>query len=183
VVDAHPPDQYIGAFLIDDDSHGVRLVKRNIAKLLMLSGSSRIVACTEWRDYAPSVLASSLGLPLYHSFMILETDDNMVVCTEKYSDYLEIMCGKSSMSYKVMESFRPTGARRGNITEAQSRRTLDCPMPVRDFLEWVAGPLASKWKPYNLLFSNCQHYSKEVQDFLVDPQEQDIPDEPQEHEW
>jgi len=180
VVDAHPPEQYIGAFQIDDDSAGVRLVKRNIAKMLMLSGSSSIVACTEWRDYAPTFLASSLGLPLYHSFMILETDDNMVVCTEKYSDYLEIMCGKSCMAHKVMERFRPTGARRGNITEAQPRCTLDCPVQLRDFLEWVAGPLALKWKPYNLLFSNCQHYSKEVQEYLIEPP--DIPDEPQEHE-
>ncbi|CAK0893349.1 unnamed protein product, partial [Prorocentrum cordatum] len=41
--------------------------------------------------------------------------------------------------------------------------------PAGDFEDWVSGPLAIAWRPYCLLSSNCQHYARDLQNFLMDP--------------
>merc|ERR1719443_805986 len=66
--------------------------------------------------------------------------------------------------FRVTEDVR-TVARSSSFRH--ERHDVDVYLTVQHLLDWIAGPLAEKWRQYNLVWSNCQHYAEDLRQFLM----------------
>merc|ERR1712061_713063 len=93
-------------------------------------------------------------------------------------DTLEIVLGKREAMRVLVPLFRATGEPRNLYQECPTEELPTvahsgaCPsgssqgVRVNELFEWIVGPLALKWQPYDLVFNNCQHFTKDLHDFL-----------------
>jgi hypothetical protein len=65
----------------------------DVQRLLDLSGTSRIIAATEWREKISET--QWYTIIFYHAFMMLEVEGGFLICTEKYNDKLELMFARA----------------------------------------------------------------------------------------
>lgn len=129
----------------------------------------RIVGFTERRQYW-SHMPQDAGLPTYHTYMIIEIAGDCYIVLEKKTSQLEIMFGEGPVVCDFMHEFRATGRGR-NVRLCVNRpaEKVTSQVTVRQLMEYVDGPLAKSWKPYDLFQANCQHFSQELLEFLRDP--------------
>eukprot|EP00747_Dinoflagellata_sp_TGD_P185428 gnl/TRDRNA2_/TRDRNA2_41981_c0_seq1.p1 gnl/TRDRNA2_/TRDRNA2_41981_c0~~gnl/TRDRNA2_/TRDRNA2_41981_c0_seq1.p1 ORF type:complete len:421 (-),score=66.40 gnl/TRDRNA2_/TRDRNA2_41981_c0_seq1:70-1332(-) len=148
--------------------------RADLGEVLAPHSDARIEACTEWRQtFSDFQFSTHAWLPLYHSFMLLEVAGDYVICTEKYSDKLELMFGPA----EIMNLFAPhfhsnMDGRKSSFR--QERCILNRRVTIQHLIDWISGPLAIVWKPYSLMGGgNCQDYAKQLQQFLEDPSSAD----------
>lgn len=107
----------------------------------------------------------------YHAFTILELDmgQALMMC-ERKTDMLELVFGEAGIQFPFMKAFRAMGPGRnpGRCFE-EPRVACSSRITVRQLLDWLDGPVEENWKPYNLVEANCQHFSAELQTFLLNP--------------
>jgi len=142
-----------------------------ISELLLPYATSEITAFTEWRErfseaqlWTPSVF--------YHAFILMEVEGEKLLCTEKYSDKLDVMFGDADVLRAFATRHHAHGVPRKSSVP-QERWPLPSKVFIRDLLDWINGPLAKVWQPYNLVSSNCQHYANDLQKFLLDPSKEE----------
>mmetsp|Transcript_23192 Transcript_23192/g.64809 ORF Transcript_23192/g.64809 Transcript_23192/m.64809 type:complete len:423 (-) Transcript_23192:54-1322(-) len=107
----------------------------------------------------------------YHAWIILEVAgcDLFIVC-EKKTDRLELMIGEGQIVRLVAKHFRVNGTERdAQRYFEQPRQVLDSKVTVCQLLEWLDGPLSDHWEMYDMLWSNCQHFTTTLEAFLLDP--------------
>lgn len=105
--------------------------------------------------------------PLYHAFVLLELEHDWHLCTERYNDKLEVMCGRGSLARLFMEQYRSTGdERRVDDCFGLEPELVSSDASVATLLDWIDGRLAKRWQPYDFLQANCQHYAQEVQELI-----------------
>eukprot|EP00930_Biecheleria_cincta_P105534 TRINITY_DN9829_c1_g1_i1.p1 TRINITY_DN9829_c1_g1~~TRINITY_DN9829_c1_g1_i1.p1 ORF type:complete len:451 (-),score=79.75 TRINITY_DN9829_c1_g1_i1:48-1400(-) len=181
--------RYYGLF---QPGHGMRFLRMERMSLLRppdfvlkdwLQGS--ITAFTEYRQRFWSFQPSSWLT--YHNFTILEVNGGALhILMERVSDQLEIMVGsgsgstpeQSSVVSNFMQEYRSTGQLR-NLARcyAEPKTVLRSKVTLQQLLRWLDGPVRSRWVPYSLLQSNCQHFQAELHQFLlshVDPNERHL---------
>lgn len=110
-------------------------------------------------------------LVVYHTFMLLELDGgDVVICTERHGEHLEIMIGEGKLMQTFATRFRATGERRcSSVMQERQSLGLGAGTPqlmVADLLAWLSGPLARTWQTYCLFRANGHHYIQQVQGFL-----------------
>jgi len=182
--------RYYGLF---QPGHGMRFLRMARMSLMRppdlvlkdwLQGS--ITAFTEYRQRFWSFQPSSWLT--YHNFTILEVNCGALhILLERVSDKLEIVVGsgggntpeQSSVVSNFMQEYRSTGQLR-NLARcyAEPKTQLRSKVTLHQLLRWLDGPVRSRWVPYSLLQSNCQHFQAELHHFLlsqVDPNERPLP--------
>jgi len=107
----------------------------------------------------------------YHSFLLLELDGGVLyILCERKTDLLEMVIGETGIPLECMKAIRASGAGR-NPHECFEGPRVELPVAVsvREFLEWIDGPVEENWQPYDMLSTNCQHFVGLVKTFLLDP--------------
>lgn len=107
----------------------------------------------------------------YHAFVILELDGGaMFLLLEKKTDMLEMVIGEPELPFGVMKAFRAVGGGRNvRLCTERPRQELHIRTSVYQLLEWMDGPVEEGWAHYDMLGSNCQHFARDLQDFLLKP--------------
>eukprot|EP00929_Paragymnodinium_shiwhaense_P104851 TRINITY_DN69619_c0_g1_i1.p1 TRINITY_DN69619_c0_g1~~TRINITY_DN69619_c0_g1_i1.p1 ORF type:complete len:786 (+),score=169.47 TRINITY_DN69619_c0_g1_i1:54-2411(+) len=150
---------------VESSLRHVALRRSDPSELLERYGGSIIRSSTEWRSKLSE--GQRVMLLLYHAFALLEVDDGIAICTEKYNDKLELMFGQVGLVAPFAVRYRATGDER-KPAFPQARRELEQLVTVADLVSWICGPIAVVWRPYCLLQSNCQHYVRDLGRFLTD---------------
>mmetsp|Transcript_65990 Transcript_65990/g.127361 ORF Transcript_65990/g.127361 Transcript_65990/m.127361 type:complete len:362 (-) Transcript_65990:96-1181(-) len=121
------------------------------------------------QDY--SVLPRGL-IPSYHSFTLLDVGSppEMSVLLERKGDKLELMFGFDPLARGFMKQYRALARPRNpKLCYELPSKPVHPSVTVCNLLEWIDGPLAQSWELYNMLDSNCQHFTKQLQSFLQNP--------------
>lgn len=143
----------------------VRLQEVAASQLLQLNPSAAIVAYSEWRSKFSE--GQYLTLLFYHAFMFLEVEGGLAICTEKYNDKLELMFGEKQLLSTYGKHYRATGDQRKPSFQ-HSHCKVERYVSMKELVDWICGPLAIVWRPYCLINSNCQHYARDLVQFLED---------------
>mmetsp|Transcript_93470 Transcript_93470/g.261439 ORF Transcript_93470/g.261439 Transcript_93470/m.261439 type:complete len:377 (+) Transcript_93470:79-1209(+) len=107
----------------------------------------------------------------YHAFILLEIEDGLLyILCERKTDMLELVIGSEDIPYAFMKAFRAAGPGR-NLSRCvdEPRQAVTSRVTVRQLFGWIDGPLEERWRPYDLLQANCQHFVDELQSFLLQP--------------
>ncbi|CAK0837164.1 unnamed protein product, partial [Prorocentrum cordatum] len=150
----------------------------DIRDLLGPVWGSPILSYSELRF--PFLAARFLELPaplgLYHVAVLLDVEGpQYAISIEKWEDRIEVMLGERGALCRGLERCRsggePRGAPAGSMVVLPSVRvgaaSAEGPRPrVADLYRWLAGPVASGWRPYDLLHANCQHFCGDLVGFL-----------------
>mmetsp|Transcript_61267 Transcript_61267/g.163931 ORF Transcript_61267/g.163931 Transcript_61267/m.163931 type:complete len:365 (-) Transcript_61267:13-1107(-) len=140
-----PPDRFLGQYLYHP-----------------------LLAFTEVRQFWSRLPAGLINT--YHSFTVIDAAGDFSLLLEKKTNQLEFMFGRGPLARTFMKEFRALATPRNvNRCTEQPRRPLPGDITVCRLLDWMDEPLAKRWLPYSLWDSNCQHFSKTVEDFLCDP--------------
>ena len=145
----------------------VRLQEVAATDLLKLNPSAAVVAYSEWRSKFSE--GQYLTLLFYHAFMFLEVEGGLAICTEKYNDKLELMFGEKQLLSTYGRCYRATGDQRKPSFQ-HSHCKVERQVSMKEFVDWICGPLAIVWRPYCLINSNCQHFARDLVHFLQDRQ-------------
>ncbi|CAJ1421035.1 unnamed protein product [Effrenium voratum] len=144
----------------------VKVKEVTTAELLNCGPSSAaITAYSEWRSKFSE--GQYMTLLFYHAFMFLEVEGGLAICTEKYNDKLELMFGDLQLVRSYGRCYRATGEQRRPSLQ-HSHCKVERYVTLRELVDWISGPLAIVWRPYCLINSNCQHYARDVVQFLSD---------------
>jgi hypothetical protein len=111
----------------------------------------------------------------YHAFVVLEIDHGaLFVLCERKTDMLELVVGEVGIPLAFMKAFRAVGpGRNPSRCVEEPRRMITTRITVRQLLGWLDGPVEERWKPYDLLKANCQHFVADLQSFLLEPSSPD----------
>jgi len=151
----------------------VRYIRRRPDRLShVLSGSEsrRIDAYVECRTKMMD--AQPRDWMFYHAFMLLEVGGGFMLCTEKYNHSLESMFGEQELVQAFASHYRATGQPRRIAARRCARKVLPSEgsaPTVGNLMDWIDGPCAKKYQPYDLFRMNCQHYSEDLMRFLEAP--------------
>jgi hypothetical protein len=113
----------------------------------------------------------------YHSYTIIEVGDgDLFLAMEKKTTRLEFMFCEGQLCRAILKDFRAAGAVRDlkKCTELPKEEVSDGPT-LREVLDWVDGPCAEHWQPYDMMRSNCQMFVSDLQSFLRSPSRADFP--------
>lgn len=113
----------------------------------------------------------------YHTFTILNIGDtDLHILLERKDNQLEMIIGNGKGALEFMKCFRAVvRPRKVDLCEEQPSCKLGSKVTVGQLLEWVDG-LQKTWQPYDLLVANCQHFSRDLREFLLDPQSDSLKD-------
>ncbi|CAE6920617.1 unnamed protein product [Symbiodinium sp. CCMP2592] len=143
----------------------VTLKEARAEDLLQANPNAVITSYSEWRSKFNE--GQYLTLLFYHAFLLLEVEGGLGIWTEKYNDKLELMYGDLETLRAFGQLHRATGEPRKPSLQ-HSHVTLDAYVTLQDLVDWICGPLAIVWRPYCLINSNCQHYARDLIQFLHD---------------
>ncbi|CAE7224423.1 unnamed protein product, partial [Symbiodinium necroappetens] len=143
----------------------VTLKEARAEDLLQANPNAVITSYSEWRSKFNE--GQYLTLLFYHAFLLLEVEGGLGIWTEKYNDKLELMYGELETLRAFGQGHRATGELRKPSLQ-HSQVTLDACVTLQDLVDWICGPLAIVWRPYCLINSNCQHYARDLIQFLHD---------------
>eukprot|EP00439_Symbiodinium_sp_Y106_P013060 s4726_g1.t3 len=143
----------------------VTLKEARAEDLLQANPNAVITSYSEWRSKFNE--GQYLTLLFYHAFLLLEVEGGLGIWTEKYNDKLELMYGDLETLRAFGQLHRATGEPRKPSLQ-HSQVTLDAYVTLQDLVDWICGPLAIVWRPYCLINSNCQHYARDLIQFLHD---------------
>jgi hypothetical protein len=107
----------------------------------------------------------------YHAYTIIEFGGgDFFLAMEKKTTRLEFMFGEGRVCRTILKDFRAAGAVRDlrKCYELPNEEVVNGPT-LQQVLDWVDGPLAEHWRPYDMLRSNCQMFVSYLQEFLRDP--------------
>lgn len=107
----------------------------------------------------------------YHAFTILEVDGGVLyILLERKTDMLEMVIGEENIPLCIMKAFRAVGGGRNmRLCIEQPRQELRIRTTLYQLLEWIDGPVEENWQHYDLLNANCQHFARDLQQFLLKP--------------
>eukprot|EP00406_Dinophysis_acuminata_P063382 CAMPEP_0179282388 /NCGR_PEP_ID=MMETSP0797-20121207/37643_1 /TAXON_ID=47934 /ORGANISM="Dinophysis acuminata, Strain DAEP01" /LENGTH=361 /DNA_ID=CAMNT_0020991125 /DNA_START=39 /DNA_END=1124 /DNA_ORIENTATION=+ len=140
-------------------------------------GTSCVTALTECRHLLPICLPIEPPRGFHHAFTMLEIGGfgKDAICLEKFDHNLEVMYGLSAIMQEHVTKFRATGEERAarcirpviELPRTPLGASVDLPdRTVNDVCDWIVGPLAASWEPYDPLTSNCQHFARDLRNFL-----------------
>lgn len=111
------------------------------------------------------------SFPTFHALMILELDGGaMFLLLERKTDMLEMVIGDPGIPLGAMKAFRAVGGCRNiRLCVEQPRQELRIQTSVYQLLEWIDGPVEEGWAHYDILQANCQHFARELQQYLLQP--------------
>ncbi|CAE6973651.1 unnamed protein product [Symbiodinium natans] len=144
----------------------VTLKEARAEDLLQVNPHAAITSYSEWRSKFSE--GQYLTLLFYHAFMFLEVEGGLAICTEKYNDKLELMYGELDTLCAFGRSHRATGEPRKPSLQHCQVDLVGQVVTLQDLVDWICGPLAMVWRPYCLINSNCQHYARDLIQFLHD---------------
>jgi hypothetical protein len=116
-------------------------------------------------------------IPSYHSFTLLDVGSppELSVLLERKGDKLELMFGFDPLARGFMKQYRALARPRNpKLCYELPPRPVHPNVTVCKLLEWIDGPLAQSWELYSILDANCQHFTKQLQNFLQNPQPSDF---------
>merc|ERR1719401_1974189 len=92
----------------------------------------------------------------YHSYTIIEVGGgDFFLAMEKKTTRLEFMFCEGQLCRGILKDFRAAGGVRDlNKCRELPREEVANGPTLRDVLDWVDGPLAEHWRPYDMLRSN-----------------------------
>jgi len=111
-------------------------------------------------------------IPSYHSFTMMDVGSppELSVLLERKGDKLELMFGFDPLARGFMKQYRALARPRNpKLCYELPPQPVHPSVTVCKLLEWIDGPLAQSWELYNILDSNCQHFTKQLQTFLQNP--------------
>merc|ERR1719195_2492618 len=129
--------------------------------------NARITAYTEIRQYWSLLPRNEVT---YHTFTILDiAGSDLHILLERKDNQLEMIIGNGKAALEFMKSFRAiVRPRRVDLCEEQPPVEMSAKLTVGTLLEWLDS-LQRRWKPYDILRANCQHFSAELKQFLENP--------------
>ena len=165
--------QNVDLFVVDGAEGKVRCVKveKDIRALLKPQAEKAITRYAEYRQPFFEFQTEPLLDLACHTFALLEVDGgDVVICTERYGDSLELMLGPAGAMKPFATAVRATGDRRhAPVLHAKRDLSPGAGLPkvtVGDLLAWIVGPVARRWRPYCVFRANARQYCEEVQGFL-----------------
>jgi len=129
--------------------------------------NARITAYTEIRQYWSVLPRNDIT---FHTFTILDiAGSDLHILLERKDNQLEMIIGNGKAALEFMKSFRAiVKPRRVDLCEEQPPVEMSSKLTVGTLLEWLDS-LQMRWKPYDILRANCQHFSAELLQFLESP--------------
>lgn len=171
-------DVVFSRLVINSEGEPIALKYEHLQDLLKPVWLYYIESYLELRIYF--AVSRYLNLPpplgMHHTIVFLELANcGYDISVEKYQNSLELMIGERAVMHAHVPRIRATGAPRmiapGCSIRLEPNVAIgpNANMPlvcVGDFFRWIVGPLRKGWRPYNLVYANCQHFASELQQFL-----------------
>lgn len=172
------PDVVLSRLVVNGEGKPIALRYEDLRDLLEPVWLQYIRSYAELRIYfaASRFVALPPPLGMHHTVVLLDLGDcGYNISVEKFHDSLELMIGERVPMRAHVSRVRATGARRtvppGCSIQLEPSVALgpDADMPpvcVGDLFHWILGPVRKAWRPYNLVYANCQHFAGDLQQFL-----------------
>ena len=132
--------------------------------------SGKITSITKCRTPLYQLGLTCDSLPIYHTYSVLEVNNGeFQLLIERSSDQMVMMIGDGAAWKEWIWQFRPDGSSRVRDLPKivkQATAPVKNEVTVRTLVARMSKSLASRWKPYRLLWNKCQHFKAELHALL-----------------
>jgi len=105
----------------------------------------RVVAYTEFQGrFVEDKIKNCMGLPMHHSFIVMDLECGCHLCAEKDNDQLEFMLGAGEDMQDFAKQFHATGTRRRPIETTITAMPTEpiTPLALNELASWIERPAA-----------------------------------------